>query len=84
MKDDVSYDRVRSFERPFGLQTAPKVASRDGILRGFRPRLFPRPPWPSRDELGEDLAHLEPLDQRREATSREETMGELLYIHLQP
>ena len=54
---------------------APKVASPDGILCGFRPRLFLRLPWPSRDVLGEDWAHLEPLDQRRDATSTEEAIG---------
>jgi hypothetical protein len=79
-EDGLSCDRTRSFD----MQTAPKVALPDGILHRFRPQLFPRDPWLLMKGLGEDKAHLEPLDQRRDATSREEAMGELLYIHLQP
>jgi hypothetical protein len=68
IENGLSCDRTRSFRRSFDIQTAPKVALPDGILHGFRPQFFLRDPWLLMKGLGEDKAHLEPLDQRREAT----------------
>ena len=58
---DVPYNHGWSYD----IHTTPKLVSSDGILHRFHRQLFPRDSWLIRKRLGEDKAHLEPLDQRK-------------------